>query len=72
MPDRFTKGANGFDRHKGARVGTLWSNDVLDGDVTLHIDFDELNLVNKLDLLNDFIGLLERERDALIEEEGEK
>lgn len=65
MTDRFTRG---FDlrRHKGFRVGTLWCDmwDA-DGDVTLSSEFDEMSDVARMDILNDFIGLLEKERDIL-------
>ena len=69
MTDRFTRGADGFERHKGVRIGTLWmlTSDV-DGDVTLSPYFDELDGIAQIDLMNDFIGLLQRERDALIKE----
>ena len=70
MPDRFTRGGEHFHRHKGIRIGTLWSmrGDV-DGDVTLSLDFDNENNIAKIDLLGDFIGMLNRELDLLLEEE---
>ncbi len=64
MVDRFTRGYEG-ERHKGIRIGTLWDlkSDV-DGDVTLSPAFYELGSLARMDLLNDVIGLLEKERDA--------
>jgi hypothetical protein len=67
MADRFTKNWTGK-RHKGYRVGTLWGlHSDIDGDVTLSLDFDDLSDTAKIDLLSDFIGLLDRERDTLLE-----
>ena len=69
MTDRFTRGGENFHRHKGARIGTLWSmRGDIDGDVTLSIDFDNNSNIAKIDLLGDFIGMLTREYDLLIEE----
>ena len=63
--DRHTNGWNG-ERFKGERVGTLWNRKRdIDGDVTLALWFDELHDVDKHDLLDDWIGLLTRERDLL-------
>ena len=74
MPDRFTRGGERFHRHKGVRIGTLWSmRGDIDGDVTLSLDFDDEDNIAKIDLLEDFIGMLRRELDLLLEEEyGEK
>jgi hypothetical protein len=67
MADRFTKNWAGK-RHKGHRIGTLWGlKSDIDGDVTLSLDFDDLYDTAKIDLLSDFIGLLDRERDTLLE-----
>lgn len=67
MSDRFTLGWNG-ERHKGLRYGTLWcSREDLDGEVTLSVHFDGEDDIAKHDLLDDWIGLLTRERDALHE-----
>jgi hypothetical protein len=41
----------------------------VDGDVTLSLDFDNENNIAKIDLLGDFIGMLNRELDLLLEEE---
>ena len=63
--DRHTHGFEG-ERNKGDRMGTLWNkrNDV-DGDVTIVEWFDNLGDIDKMDLLLDWIGLLEKERDLL-------
>lgn len=65
MTDRFTNGWSGH-RHKGKRAGTLWcEHGDIDGEVTIAPWFDNLGNVAKLDLLEDWIGLLEKEADAL-------
>ena len=68
MPDRFTKGSDGYIRHKGFRCGTLYSNVRLDGDVTMAPLFDIFSRKQRISFLNDFILLLTRERDLLVEE----
>ncbi len=70
MADRYTRGWESvFPRHKGVRVGTLWTlRSDIEGDVTLSPYFDSENSIAQIDLLNDFIGLLTRERDLLIKE----
>jgi hypothetical protein len=80
MTDRYTLGWDKH-RHKGDRMGSLWciKNDV-DGDVTLSEAYDELYSLAKLDLIRDWIGLLEREytivyekwQNELAELDGEK
>ncbi len=62
--DRHTLAYDG-DRHKGRRFGTLWQQRG-SGDVTLAIYFDELHVVERLDLLQDSIGLLTREYESLL------
>jgi hypothetical protein len=65
MGDRFTNGWNG-NHHQGKRFGTLWSEKGdIDGDVTIAPCFDDLSDVAKHDLLDDWIGLLEKERAEL-------
>lgn len=64
--DRFTRGWDGSRRHKGRRVGTLFTDQNIDGDVTLTPFFDGLTPIEQIDLLQDFIGLLEREHDVLM------
>ena len=62
--ERFTQTEDDvyFDRHKGIRIGTLWcAKSDIDGDVTLNDVFDDMDRIEKLDLLKDIIGLLERE-----------
>lgn len=56
-------------RKKGFKVGTLWCErrDV-DGEVTLSLErFDTMSDTAKIDLLDDFIGLLKRERDMMLD-----
>lgn len=66
MPDRFTYTKNEFDRRKGVRLGTLWySKELEEGDVTLSEYFDSMPDESKLDVLNDIIGLLEKEREYI-------
>jgi hypothetical protein len=61
MTDRFTLGWN-KERHRSKRLGTLWDKrDDPDGDVSINILFDDYSDVSKLDVLGDWIGLLERE-----------
>jgi len=53
-------------RHKGKRYGTLWySSTGEDGDVTLSIDFETTDNLLKLDIIDDWIGLLKSERDSI-------
>ena len=63
--DRFTHGAANFERHKGIKIGTLYTNRSIDGDVTLTPAFDELDAIEKVDILTDIIGLLRRELDTI-------
>ncbi len=61
MADRFTHGWD-RERHKGLRLGTLWDCKIEpDGDVSLSELFDEYSDVAKLDVLGDWIGLLQKE-----------
>lgn len=64
MVDRYTRGYE-EERHRGTRMGTLWADHGADGDITMSPYFDELDHVSKIDVLGDFIVLLERERDVL-------
>ena len=66
MTDRFSLGYDG-ERHKGKRVATLWTDDSIDGDITFSPYWDELTFTAKADIIGDIIGLLERERDILID-----
>lgn len=64
---RYTHGYD-YDRHRGRRIGTLWCSNVdIDGDVTLQLGFDQFDVIERIDLLNDVIGILERERDHQME-----
>lgn len=67
--DRFTRGWEGF-RHKGRRLGTLWADcDAGEGDVTLLLDgMCNESALFRLDVLQDWIGLLQREYDITLEE----
>ena len=68
MADVFTTNWDG-ERHKGARMGTLWtSKDYPDGDITLSPEFMSRDRVTQLDMLKDWIGLLERHYDAVLED----
>lgn len=67
MSDRFTRGYEGK-RHHGERIATAtWDAENGECDVTIAPLFDELSDVEKLDALNDAIGLLEREYDIILE-----
>jgi hypothetical protein len=64
MVDKFTRGWD-YKRHKGIRLGTLWVAPYdVDGDVTLSPAFYEHGALARMDLLNDIIGLLEKEKEA--------
>ena len=67
MTDRFTRGADEFDRHKGSRIGTIYDKNC-DGDITLSPYFDSLLPLQKCDILQDAIGLLLREYKICIRE----
>jgi len=67
--DRFTRGWDG-NRFKGRRLGTLWADcECGEGDVTLVLEgmCDEGSLF-RLDVLQDWIGLLQREYDITLKE----
>jgi hypothetical protein len=63
MADRFTHPDDYTgDRCKGKRIGTLWYSENQDsGDVTVSEYYDSLDSIQKLDLLGDIIGMLNRE-----------
>jgi hypothetical protein len=72
MAERFTKNFEGT-RHKGVRMGTLWcSRRDLDGDVTLSTEVDEWDWIEKLDFLQDVIGLLSKEYDITLNPDGDR
>ena len=61
-PERFAGESYEGERTKGTRIGTLWlKENVVEGDVTLTLEFLGLDGITKLDVLGDIIGLLERE-----------
>ena len=67
--DRFTRGFDG-ERAKGTRLGTLWGDwDTGEGDVTLRLDgMCDQDALFRLDVLQDWIGLLQKEYDITIQE----
>jgi hypothetical protein len=68
MVDRFSVGYD-QERHKGKRFATLWYDDGWeDADITFAPLFDTFPWTLKADLIGDIIGLLERERDFLIQD----
>ena len=67
--ERFTRGWDG-NRFKKRRMGTLWADcECGEGDVTLRIEgmCDEGTLF-RLDVLQDWIGLLQKEYDITLQE----
>lgn len=67
--DRYTRGYDG-DRQKIKRMGTLWGDvETGEGDVTLRLEgmCDETPLF-RLDVLKDWIDLLQKEYDITYEE----
>jgi hypothetical protein len=68
MTDRFAGLDYQGTRHKGKRLGTLWYSEHVEGDVTLSPLFEELDALERLDVLGDIIGLLQREYDAAFQE----
>ena len=55
-------------RTKGRRVGTLWYSITQgEGDVTFNFNFEELYDVEKVNTIQDFIGMLEREKEHWLE-----
>ena len=66
--DSFTRGYSGV-RVRGKRMGTLWWSDRNEeGDVTLSVYFQHLDGLEKIDALQDVIGLLQKEYDLCSEE----
>lgn len=65
MADRHTRGYDG-DRFKGERFGTLWYHEGSgEADITIKKDFDDLPITLKMDLMNDWMAMLEREYVAV-------
>lgn len=70
MPtDRFTRDWDGT-RRKVKRMGTLWGDpETGEGDVTLRLDgMCNQDALFRLDVLQDWIGLLQREYDVTLKE----
>lgn len=70
MPtDRFTRDWDGT-RRKVKRMGTLWGDpETGEGDVTLRLDgMCNENALLRLDVLQDWIGLLQREYNMTLED----
>jgi hypothetical protein len=66
MTDRFTRGWDG-ERFKGNKIATvMWSDNHGEADVTITSLFDSLSDIEKLDALQDAIGLLQREYHAVL------
>lgn len=70
MKDRF---AGAFDhriadqRHRGKRIGTLWADYTdVDGDATLTADFLDQSPLTRADILQDIIGVLQREYELAV------
>ena len=57
------------ERTKGKQIGTLWCDmDIIEGDVTMRFNFDKMHPLERVDVLNDIIGMLERELEYQTEE----
>ena len=56
----------GVDRHKSIRIGTLWRNASMEGDVTMTTDFLDLSNIEKLDVLRDALWFLHAEYEATL------
>jgi hypothetical protein len=75
MPkERFTLGYEADRSGKGIRLGTLWANvEYGEGDVTLSLDgFADKSTLFRLDVLRDWISLLEREYDVTLDERNKE
>jgi hypothetical protein len=72
-PERFAGQNYEGERRKGTRFGTLWANyETGEADVTITLEFCNEDWLMRADLLQDVIGLLNREyEDALKELEEE-
>ena len=50
------------ERSKGTKIGTLWADlENVEGDVTMKFIFDDLDPLARVDILNDLLGMLQRE-----------
>ena len=63
MKDRFAAQWDSVgERHKGTRIGTLWAKlDNGTGDATITVQFLEEMAITRADILQDIIGVLQRE-----------
>lgn len=68
MADRFTHDwERDPDVRKGKRMGTLWADmDCGEGEVTINILLDEESDLFRADVIQDWIGLLQREYDLAV------
>ena len=68
MPDRFTHDwERDPDVRQGKRMGPLWADmDCGEGEVTLNILLDEESDLFRADVIQDWIGLLQREYDLAV------
>lgn len=69
MADRFTKGWDDpFGRTKGKKMGTLYADmETGEGEVKINVLFDEESYLFQADVLQEWIGLLQREYDLALE-----
>ena len=72
-PERFAGFSYKSERHKGTRFGTLWADyKTGEGDVTITLEFCEEDWLMRADLLQDVIGLLNREYEHVLKKLKEK
>ena len=68
-PERFAGEEYKGERRKGTRFGTLWANyETGEADVTITLEFCEEYGLMRADLLQDVIGLLEREYEKALKQ----
>lgn len=66
-PERFAGEAYNGERHKGTRFGTLWANyETGEADVTVTMEFSDYYGLMRADLLQDVIGILQREYEKAL------
>lgn len=71
-PERFAGEDYKGERRKGTRFGTLWANyDTGEADVTITLEFCHEDWPMRAELLQDVIGLLNREYEKALNELGE-
>ena len=72
-PERFAAEDYKGERHKGTRFGALWANyETGEADVTLTLEFCEEDWLMRAGLLQDVIGLLNREYEKALKEMEEE